>query len=64
MRPDAFGDETHLGCNSTIPVAVLELDHMGHLGWSREKFLFDDMHPQFAFNNAVSNILLNALAPL
>ena len=50
--------------DNTVPVALLELEHMGHLGWNRDKFLFDDMHPQFAFNNAVSNILLNALASL
>jgi hypothetical protein len=47
---------------NTVPVALLELEHMGHIGWDREKFLYDDMHPKFAFNNAVSNILLNALA--
>jgi hypothetical protein len=49
---------------NTVPVALLELEHMGHIGWDREKFLYDDMHPKFAFNNAVSNILLNALASL
>ena len=45
-------------------VGLMELEHMGHMGWDREHFLFDDMHPKFAFNFAVSNILLNALSVL
>jgi len=46
------------------PVGLLEPEHMGQLGWDRDQFLFDDMHPKFAFNHAVANILLNALAAL
>lgn len=46
------------------PIGLLELEHMGHMGWDREQFLYDDLHPQFAFNYAASNILLNVLASL
>ena len=52
------------GFEAMPPVGLLELEHMGHMGWNREQFLRDDIHPQIAFNIAVSNILLNALAVL
>ena len=55
----------NLNYNSDIPpVGLLELEHMGHLEWIRDDFLYDDSHPQAVFNDAVSNILLNALAEL
>lgn len=55
---------TLMDLDNIPPVGLLELDHMGHIGWDRSQFLYDDMHPQIVFNHAVSNILLNALAVL